>query len=69
MKIANKPRMKVYRDYSTKNISFLKMTKILTKLGVKNNDFFLALRDTDLIGVDPFDPFLTDDMKTKIVHE
>ena len=56
MKIANKPRMKVYRDYSTKNISFLKMTKILTKLGVKNNDFFLALRDTDLIGVDPFDP-------------
>ena len=42
------------------------MVTILTKLGIKNNDFFLAIYDKDLIGVNPFDPFLTDDIKNKI---
>ena len=59
----------VYKDYNTSNKSFLRMVTILTKLGIKNNDFFLAIYDKDLIGVNPFDPFLTDDIKNKIIVE
>jgi hypothetical protein len=29
----------VYKDYNTSNKSFLRMVTILTKLGIKNNDF------------------------------
>lgn len=43
----------VYVDVTTSNMSFIKMAKILKMLGIKNNKFFLALHDRDLIGVDP----------------
>ena len=43
----------VYVDVTTRNMSFIRMSKILKMLGVKNNKFFLALHDRDLIGKDP----------------
>lgn len=43
----------VYVDVTTRNMSFIKMAKILKMLGVKNNKFFLSLHDRDLIGIDP----------------
>ncbi len=53
----------------TKNKSFLKMHLLLKALGVKNNKFFLALNDTNLIDVDPYDPTLSLDMKMRILKE
>ena len=40
-------------DISTPNLSFLKMSILLNKMGVANNLFFLALYDKDLKGKDP----------------
>ena len=40
-------------DISTKNISFLRVSKMLRDRGVKNNKFMLILYDKDLVGVDP----------------
>lgn len=37
--------------------------------GIKNNKFFLAIYDTDLIGVDPYDPNLTQIQKIKVLKE
>lgn len=41
-------------DTSTRNLSFLKMSKVLQLMGVKNHKFMLTLYDEKLIGVDPF---------------
>ena len=40
-------------DVHTKNISFLKVSKMLREKGVKNNKFMLELYDESLVGVDP----------------
>lgn len=40
-------------DVRTKNISFLKVSKMLRERGVKNNKFMLELYDESLVGVDP----------------
>ena len=56
-------------DLTTKNKSFLKMTIILKKLGIKNNKFFLRLYDSNLKGVDPHAEDLTMEQKTRIVNE
>ena len=45
-------------QYNTKNLSFLKMYTILKDFGIKNNDFFLELKDETLLNVDP----LSDDL-------
>lgn len=42
-----------YIDITTNNISFIRMSKILQMLGIKNNRFFLSLYDKDLRGRDP----------------
>ena len=62
-------RQQVYIDYNTRNKSFLEMHYFLKSKGIKNNAFFLSLYDTDLIGVDPFNPHLTTMMKQKILRE
>lgn len=59
----------VYIHKETRNKSFLQIHYYLKSIGIKNNAFFLALYDTDLAGVDPFDPNLTFQMKQKIFRE
>lgn len=41
-------------DTETKNLSFLKMSIMLNRMGVRNNLFPLALYDKDLQGIDPY---------------
>ena len=69
--MAEKKKKKVYYQFETSNISFLKMHKILKDLGItgKGNKFFLKLYDKDLIGVDPYDETLSLEMQTKIALE
>lgn len=59
----------VYIHKETRNKSFLNMHYYLKSIGIKNNAFFLALFDTDLAAVDPFDPMLTTLYKQKIMRE
>lgn len=63
------PQYQVYIHKETRNKSFLNMHYYLKSIGIKNNAFFLALYDTDLAGVDPFDPMLTTQMKAKVLRE
>ena len=56
--------------YNTKNLSFLKMYTILKDFGIKNNDFFLELKDESLLNVDPLDEEHLDKVtKTRILNE
>ena len=63
------PQYQVYIHKETRNRSFLEVHYYLKQRGIKNNAFFLALYDTDLAGVDPFDPMLNRMYKTKILRE
>ena len=57
-------------QYNTRNNSFLKMHYILKTMGIKNNAFFLELKDPDLLYVDPFDEDeLTLELQFKILIE
>lgn len=56
-------------DYLTKNNSFLKVHKLLKQKGVKNNAFFLETYDESLIGIDPFDPNLSEETQHRIIIE
>lgn len=56
-------------QFNTKNQSFLDIHYYLKAKGIKNNAFFLALYDTDLMYVDPRDPRLNVMMKQKILKE
>lgn len=58
-----------YKDFHTKNKTFVEMSKFLRMVGVKNNSFMLSLNNQDLIGVDPYDPNLSDEMKKTVVEE
>lgn len=58
-----------YIDTETKNVSFLRMSVMLKKMGIKNNKFMLAIRDPDLIGVDPHRNDLPKEMVAKITRE
>lgn len=60
---------KYYVDFETPNLSFLKMAAVLEAKGVKNNLFFLKLRNKKLQGVDPFSPKLTSEQKFMIFTE
>lgn len=60
---------KIFYDSQTSNSSFIKMSEYLSKNGIKNNKFFLTILDKELIGIDPFDPNLTEDVKNKIITE
>lgn len=63
-----RPRM-VYIQKETSNQSFLDMRHYLISKGIQNNDFFLALFDVGLAGVDPRDPNLSPAMKGRILRE
>lgn len=54
---------------STTNKSFLDMHYYLKNKGIQNNDFFLSIFDTGLIGVDPRDPNLPQHMKARVLQE
>ena len=56
-------------DVKTSNKSFLKMAKMLKDHGVKNNKFMLTLYDESLVGVDPWDPKLTQEQKISVYLE
>lgn len=56
-------------DYATKNESFIELAYELKKEGIRNNNFFLCLFDEELVGVDPYDPNLSDTMKLKVQNE
>lgn len=58
-----------YVHAETSNPSFIKMYRILQSLGVENNKFHLALYDTELIHVNPYDENLTLEEKTRIIVE
>lgn len=59
----------VYYHKSTTNQSFLDMHYYLKDKGIENNKFFLALYDTDLLGIDPYDPNLTYIQRAKVLRE
>ena len=59
----------VYYHHSTSNKSFIDMALYLRDKGIQHYEFMLLLLDPDLAGVDPFDPYLSTLMKTKILRE
>ena len=59
----------VFIHKSTTNQSFLDMHYYLKNKGIQNNDFFLALLDSGLAGVDPRDPNLPSHMKARVLRE
>lgn len=58
-----------YIDYNTKNDSFIRMSILLKRMGIKNHYFFLALYDRTLLNVDPHSPNLTTEQKLRIMYE
>lgn len=63
-----KKRKAIY-DWKTTNKSFLDLYKILQKLGIRNNKFFLKIYDRDLIGIDIYKTMLPQDMQLKVLLE
>lgn len=61
--------MIVYIHKETSNQSFIDVHQYLKSQGIQNNDFFLALFDTDLAGIDPRDPNLPQYMKARVLQE
>jgi hypothetical protein len=53
-------------DFETTNISWVRLARVFRKMGVKNHVFHLALVNQELKGVNPHDPFLSDDLRVKI---
>jgi len=58
-----------YVHLETKNKSFLEMHYYLKQIGIHNNAFMLKLYNTNLIGVDPYDPNLTPVQKAAVLYE
>lgn len=56
-------------DVKTKNQSFIRVSLLFKKMGIKNHAFPLALLDPSLQGIDPFDPDLTPEQMTAIAIE
>lgn len=56
-------------DHKTRNLSFLQTAMDLAALGIRHNNFMLALFDRSLVGVDPHSPFLTGDQQAAIINE
>lgn len=69
-KIKKKKKKKKYHVHlETENKSFLKMYRMMNSLGIEDCDFYLALYDTRLIDIDPFDPDLTPEQQTWVLKE
>ena len=56
-------------DYESKNKSFVRLATLFHMMGIKNNNFMLALHNPELVGVDPFSPDLTQEQMAMIVEE
>ena len=63
------PVRTIYSHKTTKNKSFLDMHHYLKSIGIKNNEFMLALIDPDLENIDPHDPHLNAYYKQKVLRE
>lgn len=59
----------IYIHKETTNQSFIDMHHYLKMKGIQNNDFFLALLDPGLAGVDPRDPNLPAHLKARVLNE
>lgn len=59
----------IYTHKETSNQSFIDMHHYLKSKGIQNNDFFLALFDSGLAGIDPRDPNLPSHMKARVLRE
>ena len=59
----------IYSHKTTKNKSFLDMHHYLKSIGIKNNEFMLALIDPDLENINPHDPHLNAYYKQKVLRE
>ena len=59
----------MYIELETSNRSFVKMRNFLKAKGITNSDFFLALFDRGLAGIDPFSPTLDPFMKARVLQE
>jgi len=55
--------------YTTTNMSSLKMSYLLSDMGIDNCNFMLRLDNPELLRVDPFDENLTDLQRAMITHE
>lgn len=53
-------------DFSTKNKSAIKLAQKLRLMGIKNHLFFLALFDQGLVGIDPHDEHLSQEMMERV---
>ena len=71
MAVVNQLQVPQFVNYhkETTNQSFIDMHYYLKSIGIQNNDFFLALLDTGLAGVDPRDPNLPSHMKARVMLE
>ena len=68
MQAIQKPNV-IYIHTETTNQSFIDMRNYLKSKGIQNNDFFLALYDSGLAGIDPRDPNLPTHMKQRVLME
>lgn len=62
-------KQKCIIDTNTKNTSFIKMSIMLQKMGIKNHLFMLVLTQPELQGLDPHSPNLTEQQKLRIAYE
>jgi hypothetical protein len=62
-------RDKVYYQTNTKNSSFTKMWALLKAKGIENNKYFLALKNKDLMHIDPYDEDLDRDDMVAVFNE
>lgn len=56
-------------DVNTTNRSFIHVARVYKEMGLENHAFILALTQPELQGVDPFDPTLSTQMRSKIALE
>lgn len=59
----------VYSHFSTNNKSFIDMHHYLKAIGIKHNDFHLLILDPGLSKIDPRDPTIGQNIKTRILRE
>lgn len=67
--LLTKPFIKRYYDYNTKNTSAKNLGILFKKLGLKNYNEHLQIFNKELIGVDPWDATLSDNVKVAIIKE
>ncbi len=60
-----------YIDTKTKNVDFIKMSRILIARGIKPEraSMFIKVYDPGLIGIDPHDPNLSRDLQKRVLAE